>query len=755
MVYKRFVLPAIALLPLSVSAVSGLAQVSAPALEEVIVTAQKRAESLQDTPVSMSAFSSTALEALGALKVSDIAEHTPNLNIAANTISNSGMAVGIRGLQTNDAGLATDSRVGIYLDGVYLARIGSALFDVVDIQQIEVLRGPQGTLWGKNTTGGSINIATVKPAGQFGLRQEFNIGNYNYWRSHTTVDTGEWRGLSAKLAFDRSQRDGDVKNLSRSSDTIGEMDNEAYAIALRWHANSELVVDYSYERHNRDGYGPSLQLSGVNSDLASSPVAQLSGPGGTTLIENPFYVAAQHTSRRMSKAIAVNARKENVDLAGHNLTVSYDLGQAELKSITGFRTYDGKKPADLDGWSYAVPLFEAQNFDAQKQWSQEFQLSGSMMDERTTYVMGLFYFDEETSVANPQTFLYGLGYASGGEPVLTSIRSDLRYKTDNQSAAAYTQLSYTPPVLDDRLRITGGLRYTRDTKEVALLSINTVGKKSWSSLNPSLTVDYQLYDDTNVYAKVSTGYNAGMFNIRAVTPDAFREPVDEENLINYEAGFKSEWLGRRLRINGALFIMDFEDMHVNQFVAGAGGATSMLKNAGEARIKGVELELTARLTPAMQLSAGWGHTDFNYREFITDVDEIAGTNVDAAGIAKPVMAPRNSWNAAIDYSFQPTRLGVVSARIDATYTGAQMFHPFDNDYTKAESRSLVNARISIDEVPLSKGDLRLSLWGKNLTNEEYRVNGIDFGVDSGSLGFAGVIYGPLRSYGVDIVYHYQ
>lgn len=557
--------------------------------------------------------------------------------------------------------------------------------------------------------------------------------------------------MSSGLTIDLS----DPQSWNTSSGTLGEIDNQAFAIALRWQPTDRLTADYSVDVHNRNGYGPHLQLSGVNAELAASPRAILANHTGTRVIDNPFHAVADLANGHRDTAISAHARRESIELEGHNLTLTYQFDQAEFKSITAYRAYWGEKPADFDGGSYEVPIFEVDNTESQHQWSQEFQLSGSALNSRLDYVAGLFYFREKAGSDNPQTFLYNAGFSDGGLPVLAEVHTPLRYTTDNQSVAAYTQLSYTPATLDDRLRVTGGLRYTRDEKDSLLKNLGAAGSESWSSLNPALTVEYQLGDNANIYATVSTGYNAGIFNIRATSAELFQKPVDEETLINYELGFKSEWLDRRVRLNGALFTMDFQDMHVNQFVAGPKGASNMLRNAGEARISGIELELTARVNEHLQFNAGWGHTDFDYREFITRVDETTGNAVDSADEAYPVLTPRNTLNAGVEYFFDPLSFGTISARLDTTYTGARNFHPFLTQHIAADSYSLLNGRLTLEDIPVSRGALRLSLWGKNLTDEKYRANGIDFGVDSGVLGFAGVIYGPRRSVGIDLVYEYQ
>lgn len=688
-------------------------------LEEVVVTAQKRSENLQNTPISMTAFSAERLAELGAQRAIDIAQYTPNVNIVTNNVSNTGIAVGVRGLQAADAAMGADSKIGIYLDGVYLARIAAASFDVVDIAQIEVLWGPQGTLWGKNTTGGSINIVTEKPRGELTFRQALSFGNYDYFRSHTTLDTPTWNGLSAKFSYDRSQKDGEISNTyPGNSRKPGDMDNEAYAIALRWQPAETFVADYIYDRHNRDGIGPGNQLVAVTPRLALLPTALLNTPAGQVQIENPFWRGAREASPSRRSSFSVNAREEHNDLAGHNLTLSWLVGDAEIKSITSYRTYDGIKPGDFDGGTFATPLFEADLSEWQRQASQELQITGTALEDRLNYVAGLYYFKEKTSTTNPQYFAVQTGVAPSGELVLTALTSPLIYTTRNESKAVYGQASYTPPIFSDRLGVTVGLRYTEDEKEANLISRNARGRDNWSSLNPALIIDYQLTDDINLYGKITTGYNAGVFNVRAATASIFQMPADSEELVNYELGIKSEWFNQRLRLNAALFRMDYTDLQVSQFVASQAGASTIITNAGEAEISGYELELVARPIPEMTLIVGWGYTDVEYKEFITSVNQITGEVVDSADSAKPVLAPRNTGNAAVEYEFGTWSFGTLSGRADVTHSDGFDFNPFLTRYTHADGRTLYNARLTLSDIPPVSGNLRVSLWGKNLSNEK-------------------------------------
>ena len=470
----------------------------APMIEEVIVTAQKREQTLQESPLSISAFGAAQLEAAGAFNIADIGEITPNVTLLGAAASNSTMAVTIRGVQSQEPSLAVDSKVGLYIDGVYYARLTGALFDVADLERIEVLRGPQGTLWGRNTIGGAINAITKRPAGELGFEQKLSAGNYGYYRSITSLDTPEFLGVSAKLSYMKTERDGLVKNTFKGAvRELGDSDAEALRVAVRWQPAGldALIVDYAYDRYESDAAPRSFQLTEVDPGMAASPTAFVSGQG---IIVNPYHTAAQTVSNRQrSKVYSDFVEKESTRLSGHALTVSWAFESAELKAITAYRDYKRKLDgSDFDGGVHAVPLFHSSNDESQHQFSQELQLVGDGMESRLQYVAGLYYFEEKAKSLNPQTTSLIVGLTNG-IPTIMSFPSSLLYTTNNESWAAYTQLSYTPDLWSDRLTLTLGARYTEDKKAVDLRSENMQAGDKWSNFNPSFTAAYALSDNIN------------------------------------------------------------------------------------------------------------------------------------------------------------------------------------------------------------------------------------------------------------------
>lgn len=422
-----------------------------------------------------------------------------------------------------------------------------------------------------------------------------------------------------------------------------------------------------------------------------------------------------------------------------------------------------------------------ETYSRQEQWSQELQLIGKSESLGLSYTAGLYYFREKSREIDPQTFVFpallAFGELSGdfqdflcagtcfGKSVRLST-PDFAYTADSEAFAAYGQLTWA---MTERFDATLGLRFTRDKKDATLTNdfddmglATAAGSKSWDNFSPALTLDYEWSDDVSTYFTATRGYRSGGFNVRATNTAAFRQPFDEENVTSYELGLKSEWLNRRLRLNGALFHYKYTDKQVAQFEAGTGGASSKIVNAGKANATGIELDLTARPIDDLLLTLSYGYIDFEYDSFVTGVQDPAtgfpvfgadGEAVveDISGTAATnVTSPKSSASLRAEYTVARTALGDFVLHVDGSYTGARTFQEQLNTFDSSDSYSLWNARLALNEIPLGAGSLNAALWGRNLGNKKVREYGIDFG----ALGFATNTFKELRSVGIDLLYRY-
>lgn len=768
--------------------------VAAPAMAQVadiVVTAQKREEKLQEVPISITALGSAQLETRGVTNVTDLSALAPNLTTAGGTAGANDITISMRGLPNADALMSQDGPVGIYIDGVINARIAGAVVDLVDLERVEVLRGPQGTLYGRNTTGGAVNFITRKPSKDFHVTQKFGVQTFGGITSRTAIDTGEWgdTGLSATINFLYKKIGGYYDNLARpDKEDPGSENVRAGRIAINYDRGGNFRANYAYTHSASENGNLVGQLTAISPGLRSS------------LLTVPTI-----TSKRRDEFNLPTNGTDDVILNMHNLTMEYDLtDNVVLKSITGYRNYQDTTEGPTFGeeatfllppiFTGGFPVvssgypFLANNERTHEQFTQELQLNGSAGEKvpggpRLTYATGAFWFSERGSERNPQSFIlpgYFLPPSVGGPFFGTAFVSSnpFAYNTTTESWAFYGQASYTPAILNDKLRLTGGLRYSEDEKSTTLFNNLTTfvpakgsRQAKFNAVTYLAKAQYFLSDDTNVFISYSKGYKAGGFNTRS----AALEPFKPETLKSAEIGVKSNWLDRRLQTNVSAFFNKASDQQVSEFRAGAGGATNVVTNAGSSEYTGVEFEIIAKPIEGVTLDWSMGFVNPKYKEYGTSYltnpllpfDPVTNPTIpfDAKNVARFGYQSQTTGNAGIQYDSKPIpalRDGKIQARVEATWQSKQDFHPAivypngveDNpliDATTADARTVVNARVALNEVAAGAlGTVSFSLWGKNLLDEEYVIQGIDFG----ALGYAEQTFGAPLTAGFDVTFRY-
>jgi iron complex outermembrane receptor protein len=779
----------------------------ATTLEEVIVTAEKREASLQDTPISIAAFAREELEAMGVFEAGQVGAYAANVNINRQPSSMDNYGYSIRGVGSGETQLLIENTVGLYVDGVYIARSTGSVWDVVDLERIEILRGPQGTLYGRNTIGGAINLITEKPTEEFGFQQKLSAGNRDFFRSTTTIDTGEFADMfMAKLSLNYNEHGGYLDNSLHGND-LGEQESTAWRVALRANFTDNFMADYTYDNSERDSNSELSQIVQVrepNLSLGGAIIKQaaaLSDPDRISQL--PMYFSPDMGSYS--------------DIDAHSLTLQWDLNESmTLKSITSYREWDsGTDNTDFGGFpsdgatvlndptgpgagTYVpageiVSLFRAERVSDNEQFTQEIQLIGDAMDERLQYTLGLYYFEEESNEDNPQVFTLAAEYAFGAQPQFIKsflcadptfsnpaacIGKDVvlsapifQYGSENESLAAYGQFTYA---VSEALDLTVGLRYSEDDKEAYLRQgritdadgnvLNNKYDNDFDNFSPAITLNYHWNDDVSTYLTWSNGYRSGGTNARSTNPVDFARGFDEEEVTNWEVGIKSDWMDSRLRINGAAFFLEYDDAQVASFAAGEGGASSVISNAGELEIKGIELEVTAIPFEGARVILNYGYLDAEYKEYFTQrvnpasalpdpspgADPITG-NEDISGFATVPRSPEHSGSLILSYDFEPFDFGQLNVRAEMTYTDEMVYHPQLNLYDSRDDQTMINARATLHSMEVFGGLLQVSAWGRNLTDEEYREWGIDFA----TLGFAIDSFQEKRSYGLDLVYEFR
>jgi iron complex outermembrane recepter protein len=734
---------------------------SAAGIDEVIVTAQKREQNLLETPIAISALSAAAIEQRNVDDISVLNGMVPNLRLASSPGNANGATINIRGSVTINPALTMEPTVGIYLDGVYIGKNVGGVFDIADLERVEVLRGPQGTLYGKNTIGGAINLVTKKPSGEFGGEVRASVGNYDYRNFKATLDLpalgsiGEGFGkVSAKLAVITSDRDGFVDNVPSSEPgalppggkDFGNLHSRAGRVALRWQPVEAMDVLYSHDFSRSEQRPRFYQLTRVDQPT----VDFLTGTFGLP----PADLSNFSSTSRRSKGSQDEGTEDNASVDGDSLTISWDAGQlgalgdVTFKSLTGHRRLRADDDLDWDGSPF--PLMRTIRDIGYHATSQEFQMVGKT--ERFNYVAGLYYFEESGHTDNP------LFLDLFGAPPINSF-----YALDNDAWAVFAQVDYTPPILDDRLRVTAGVRHTREDKSIMRSYVaggftvvpESDFSKDYRNTSPTLIAEYRVNDDINVYGKVARGWKAGVFNAESSVPAELNNPIDPEVVTSWELGMKSRWLDNRVNANLAAFYNQHKDMQISRFDQAS--AQSSFTNAGKANVQGIELELIAQPIDGLEISVAYGWLDAEYDEYI-DTCRLTPTGAnpcpagvapgdayDAKNVNKFAYTPENTANVGVQYTL-PLALGEMIARVDWNYTDDYAIYPdpFNYENTSIDSYDTIDTRLTWGKIKLANSEIAVSAWVKNLTDEEYRVNGIEWGP------YTTMNFGDPRTYGVDV-----
>lgn len=737
-------------------------QVFAQGLEEVVVTAQKREQSLQDAPIAIAAFDANALEQKGVSNIEDLGTSVPNVKITRSPSNTTAATIAIRGSATINPAITWEPTVGIYLDGVFIGKNIGGLFDIAELERVEMLRGPQGTLYGKNTLGGAVNLITTRPSGEFGGKVRVGFGNYQLKTGYATIDTpalelGAAGQIMAKVSGSYRTRDGLYENdpdpfgnsLANppSSDELNNINSQVGRYDILWEVNDRLELRYTWDYSDIDQEAAKQQLTFYDPSIEVIPGATLGMLNPDAAAQMGDYLTGANDNRRRTSSD--QSGYERSKSISQSLFVSYDvgtlgmLGDVTLRYIGNDRKLNWDDLIDIDGTP--LDVFHSVRDIAYEQTSHEFQIIGQT--DRTNYVLGLYYFNEEADVYNPISFLPVAGFG-------TSRNS---YGFDNDSIAVFGQIDWRPSaaVLQDRLTLTAGLRWTKEEKDTWIDHPDDVDAsfapapwsahedKTYTNLSPTFVAAWDVNDSVNVYGKLAYGWKSGGFNGEAPFEAAFVEPYDAEEMQSIEFGMKSRWLDNRLQVNTAVFQNESDDMQMSIFIAG-GGASSVVQNAGKATIRGFEVEVIALPIPDLQLSLNYGYLDAKYDEFIDN-------GVDQRKNKDFPYTPRHSGSLSAEYTFFQSGWGELIGRVDYEYVDEHVpyIEPFQNATSKVNTYQLVNARLTLADIPVGS-DQRLSvaLWGKNLTDKEYRVNTIPFGAWTSSF------YGDPRTYGVEATFEF-
>lgn len=664
-----------------------LAEDAAPASDDIVVTATKTGErSLQKVPLAVTAFSGEAVAVRGAVSLATVASFTPGFSYTFNGIWS---VASIRGVGTNNVFAGGDPSTTLQVDGVYFGRPTGANLDFLDIDRVEVLRGPQGTLYGRNAIGGTVNVITRDPGDSFRGQVRLTLGDYGLVRPEASVSGPLGEKVAFSLSGRYSRRNGYIDELTPQQKDLWNENRHAARGKLKFTPSDDLLIvlaaDYSRSRERINGF-----------NIRLSPVLVPDGydPG--------FFEGAVSAPNR-----------GNLRQWGISSTVRLDLGSATLTSITAYRKANAALEGDLD--FTALDLFHTRAFvERQNQVSQEFDLSGTLGD--ATYVVGLYGYRERA-----RSFFNAVVFG-------TLLTQGINAVT--KSGAVFGQADY--PIADG-FKVTVGARYTIDHKSAANIfgiqftgvtpDLNQqaagtgpifAGDNSRHAFTPKLGVEYQVDPDTLTYASVTRGFKSGGYNL-LVDPTTIGEAeYGPEHVWAYEAGLKLGFPAVRGRLNLAAFYYDYTGLQVNQFKFVGTTVSQFVNNAKAADIKGIEAEWSLRLLPVVELGGTAAYLDAKYKGAFPALDNFTNiaTNPDGRRLND---APRLSGSGyiQIDHSF-----GGIDAHLrgDAIYKSRVYYTPLNDIRLGSRAHWRFNAGLAI--VPRESG-AELGVRVDNITNRKY------------------------------------
>jgi iron complex outermembrane recepter protein len=818
----------LAIASLMAAAVTGEVTHAQATLEEVTVTAQRRTENIQDVPIAISAFTASDLQERGVSDISLLSNIAPNVTLDAGTPfsgSSSVLSAYIRGIGQNDFAFNLDPGVGVYLDGVYLARTVGANQDLLDVERIEVLKGPQGTLFGRNTIGGAISIVTRDPGDKFAYKADVTTGSYDRITARGSVDLPLSDALRSSVTVGLRSRDGYQRRIPfntggqvfdfnrfldyraagyQSAPREGGEDSWNARAKLKWNNGGPLRNTFSadYTDVDQQALSNSLLLTtpvpgpfaglaannipGTALDVATGSSGFLfAGLYNFCIGATPGQIAARNAQNLCStRGTTLNPQLQLSGLAGVNVDadplnnrlpyddrfvtndpdtsyadgnsfsqlrsygvaniVEFDLpNEMLIKSITAYRNMHFKAGMDLDG----SPLVMLQtSFEmVQDQFSQELQLNGGALNDKLKYVVGLYYFREAGNLHDYVTFSEGLLQIDGPNDLWT------------RNYGGFTQVDWR---VTDLVGVTLGGRYTKENKEFQGYQSDLQGhnyklfncldfnacraglsfpdpsnalryyvpgtqEKEFSNFSPKVGVQLHPMDDLMVYASYSRGYKTGGWTTRLsnpLPPDPVTGIVpapdfDEEKAKSSEIGLKSQFLNNRVQLNAAIFQTDYEGIQLNF----QQGVSPTIQNAGDADIKGAELELTGAITEQFSLAASFGYTDAEYEAVLAPA--VVAPNPLQAGVfvgADLPKTPKTKFNLSPRFELPVSGGAAVVLLADYTRIGKNWNDTERTYLLQRPATDLVNASVGYRS---AEGNWDLTLGGTNLTDDRYLVTG--------------------------------
>lgn len=742
-------------------------------IEDVVVTARKFEERAQAVPVSITALTGEQLEERGVQHVTDVQFSVPGL-VFANTASSSfSPIVSMRGQTQGTLAISTDPSIGIYMDGVYLSgTTGLGGETMHDVARVEVLKGPQGTLFGRNTTGGAVSITTQAPIYDFEGQLTAGLGNYRRRAASAILNMPIVdEKLAVRLVASTSSHDGYGYDTARNVN-VGDQDISNLRASVLFQPTTALQfvfrADWTSGKDNGLFAHPLYILNNPNTTAVQDAAVRLFGPGGNLAPANRSAALAAYQSLIALDRFKVRYNSpvfSGVETANYSMTATYDFGHAQLRSITASRRTKETKIYEIDGSD--LILFDTFQPVHINQFTEELQLTGRAAGGRLTYAAGIFYYKLDGDDSNTNT---QFAYLLNGLKTVTSA------EVEAKSWATYVQGTYA---LTDSLNLTAGLRYTDETKSVYALGGTSSNAQPFTcslpaALNPdlancrvyvktsgdnisyNLTADWSPVEQAMIYVRTARGFKSGTVNQRILgTNPLSGNIVQPEKVTDYEMGLKSDWLGGRLRINLAAYRSNYRDVQ-RQTIVCAPNCTSVLLNAAQATIKGVELDIVARPAAGLELGFSGATIDARYKRYLSGgLDNTRERFLET---------PKFSYTVHAGYTM-PTSVGELRGQLNWAWrsdldlapqdypgspqVGAGNIVAYSNPGTPDSVRiqqgyGLLSGTLTLE---IADHNATVRLFGNNLLNKKYISHALGL---VGAAGLAIGTPGAPRTFGVDL-----
>ncbi|MGK0440759.1 MAG: iron complex outermembrane receptor protein [Pseudohongiellaceae bacterium] len=736
----------------TLSSLPVLAQDNALILEEIIVTARKRNESLQEVPVAVTALT-TELAKSSIRNLRDIEGYSPNVTIDTSGAGPGAAAISIRGVSYQEVDKSLDPSVGVIIDGIYMGTNVGQILNNFDIAQIEILRGPQGTLFGKNTTGGVINVVRNKPTGEFGgeIRAAFGSWDLQDYKGLVNFSIIEDK-LAAKIYATHASDDGWLKNTTINEDTA-RIDSKSYGFSLLATPTEDFEALFSYDRLEDD----SDIVGGHNFNKDESLICSLAGLLGDT----GFGIVPNFNENDTCASLDTGSDKDSVSMNDHQnasvetdaytLNMQWDVGPGVITAITGYRENVEFRRAEYDVSSADFfTLYFDQDYE---QFSQEINFT-STFSEKFEFVAGVYYWDSEYSQQSETVGLIFNTFILGKPPGTSGF---LRQNQKTESTAVYFQGDWH---ISDALTATLGMRYTKEEKDfeatttedqingvVTVAGQNAQASDEWSETTPKIGLSYKLDDDILLFASYAQGFKSGGFFGRNTTVDTLEATYDPEYVNTYELGMKSDWLDGRVRFNATAFYTEYDDKQEDNLVPLPDlTVATIISNAASVEMAGLELELVAALTEKIRLQASYGYIDAEYKDYVADINGEAfpgeGEILTDNSYLSLRRTPENTFGLSTTYT---DNFGEVGFTGDISYRWRDVVETIaDNDpIGQVDSFGMwsASADFTISE------QFKISVYGRNLTDERHA----DAVINIGPLTSTGT-YNRPRNWGAELSY---